>query len=139
MNGFAASATFKTGHIPGAYFAVRAYLEDALAALPSSPAQLVLTSPDGVLGTLAAAEAADRAHRPVAVLDGGTAAWEGEERPMEAACDRMLSPEHDRLPRAHERPGDLRSNLRTYLEWETNLLEQIELDGDSPYRTLTAR
>lgn len=133
------SASYKTQHIPGAYFAIRAYLEDALAALPRSPAQLVLTSPDGVLGILAAEEVAHRTHRPVAVLDGGTAAWEREGRPMEAASDRMLSPEHDRLPRAHERPGDLRSNLRTYLAWETNLLEQIELDGDAPYRTLPGR
>jgi len=133
------SASYKTGHIPGAYFAIRAYLADALAALPSLPAQLVLTSPDGVLGILAAAEAARRTHRPVAVLDGGTGAWEGAGRPMEAGPKRMLSPEHDRLPRAHERPGDLRSNLRTYLDWETNLLEQIELDGDAPYRTLAGR
>ena len=131
-----ASASYKTGHIPGAYFAIRAYLQEALTALPGAPAELVLTSPDGVTGILAAEEVAHRTHRPVAVLDGGTAAWESEGRPMEANSDRMLSPEHDRLPRAHERPGDLRSNLRTYLAWETNLLEQIELDGDAPYRRL---
>ncbi len=131
------SQTYKTGHIPGAYFAIRAYLADALAALPSPPPQLVLTSPDGWLAQLAAEAAALLVDCPVAVLDGGTSTWRAEGKPMEAGSNRMLSPEHDRLLRAHERPGDLYANIRANLNWETNLLAQINLDGDAPYRALT--
>jgi rhodanese-related sulfurtransferase len=132
------SATYKTGHIPGAYFAIRSYLADALTALPSSQLQLVLTSPDGWLAYIAAEEAAHLVDCPVAVLEGGTSAWKAEAKPMETGSDRMLSPEHDRWLRAHERPGDLFANMRAYLDWETNLLAQINLDGDAPYRALTA-
>ena len=108
-----------------------------LAALPSSPLQLVLTSPDSWLAQFAAEEAALLVDRPIAVLDGGTSAWRAEAKPMQAGSNRMLSPEHDRLLRAHERPGDLDANIRAYLDWETNLLTQINLDGDAPYRALT--
>lgn len=131
-----ASSSYKEEHIPGAYFAVRSYLPDALGALPDTPAQIVLTSRDGTLAILAAQEVAHLTGRPVTVLEGGTEGWRRTGRPMECSAARMLSPEHDRLPRAHERPGDLRANLSAYLDWETNLLDQIEKDGNAPYGTL---
>lgn len=133
---FGVSSSYKEEHIPGACFAIRSYLPDALAALPDTPAQIVLTSRDGTLAILAAQEVVHLTGRPVTVLEGGTEGWRRTGRPMECSAARMLSPEHDRLPRAHERPGDLRVNLSTYLDWETNLLDQIETDGDAPYRTL---
>jgi len=130
------SATYKAGHIPGAYFVIRAYLADALASLPSMPSQLVLTSPDGRLAHFAEKEAAQMVDCPVTALEGGTAAWKAEGKSMETGSNRMLSPEHDRWLRAHERPGDLYANMRAYLDWETNLLTQIDQDGDAPYVAL---
>ena len=56
------------GHIPGAGFAVRARVAEALAA-GGPAAKLIFTAPDGVLAKLAAAEAGALA------LGGGTAAW----------------------------------------------------------------
>ena len=71
----APSITYEAGHIPGAWFAVRARLPGSLEKLPRRPV-LVLTSPDAALARLAAAElgglrlsgrvCARRRHRSVA-------------------------------------------------------------------------
>src|SRR5262249_980357 len=63
----------RQGHIPGAWFAIRARLADALDKLPAQ-GELVLTSEDGTLARFAAAEL--RTRRPLKVLAGGTAAWQ---------------------------------------------------------------
>ncbi len=64
------SRSYGRGHIPGAWFAVRARLPANLGALPETPL-VVLTSPDGTCARLAAPEAA-AGGRAVKVLDGGT-------------------------------------------------------------------
>src|SRR5207253_10497326 len=68
------SRRYAQGHIPGAWFAIRSRLAEALAKLPTAET-LVLTSPDGALARLAAAEIAGAARVPVMVLSGGTEAW----------------------------------------------------------------
>jgi hypothetical protein len=49
------SRQYVKGHIPGAWFAIRSRLPDALRRLPPTNT-IVLTSPDGVLAQLAAAD-----------------------------------------------------------------------------------
>src|SRR5215471_6634913 len=68
------SKLYRNGHIPGAWFATRTQLASALERLP--PAEgIVLTSPDGDLARIAAAELARTAALPVHALEGGTHAW----------------------------------------------------------------
>jgi len=57
------SLSYRQAHIPGAWFAIRSRFATSLAKLPAAPL-LVLTSPDGRLATLAAAEAAKASGRP---------------------------------------------------------------------------
>src|SRR5277367_871229 len=68
------SRRHREGHIPGAWFAIRARLGSALAKFPAA-GDLVLTSEDGAIARFAAAEIAPRSARPVRVLAGGTVAW----------------------------------------------------------------
>jgi len=56
----APSIAYEAGHIPGAWFAVRARLPDSLDKVPRRPI-LVLTSPDAALARLAAAADVERA------------------------------------------------------------------------------
>ena len=70
----APSRDYLAGHIPGAWFAIRTRLERALTKIPLGET-LVLTSEDGVLARLAAAEAEALVDIPVRVLAGGNAAW----------------------------------------------------------------
>jgi rhodanese-related sulfurtransferase len=67
------SRRYAQGHIPGAWFAIRSRLAEALAKLPKAET-LVLTSPDGALARFAAAEIAGAASAPLMVLSGGTEA-----------------------------------------------------------------
>ncbi len=76
----ALSRRYREGHIPGAWFAIRARLGQALGKLPSS-GDLVLTSEDGALARFAAAEI--NARRPVKVLAGGNRAWSAQGLPLE--------------------------------------------------------
>ena len=70
------SRRYAQGHIPGAWFAIRSRLAEDLAKLPKAET-IVLTSPDGALARLAAAELAGSAAAAVMVLAGGTEAWIG--------------------------------------------------------------
>jgi rhodanese-related sulfurtransferase len=72
----ALSRRYGQGHIPGAWFATRARLPDALAKLPAAET-IVLTSPDGRLAQLAAAELAGIAAAPVVALAGGAGLGRG--------------------------------------------------------------
>src|ERR1700760_3049371 len=79
------SKRYALGHIPGAWFAVRSRLAAALAKLPAHQA-IVLTSPDGALATLAAAELQAIASVPVMTLTGGTRAWVAAGLPLETGA-----------------------------------------------------
>ena len=68
------SANYRRGHIPGAWFAIRARLDRALAEdRPAGP--VLLTCEDGVLASLAVAEARALTQAAVHWLEGGNAAW----------------------------------------------------------------
>ena len=120
---FADSRSYAEGHIPGAWFAVRARL--ATARLPEA-GRYVFTSPDGLLARLAAAEF----DRPVAVLEGGTAAWPG---PLEQGALHMADTADDVWLKPYERGGSVEDSMQAYLDWETGLVEQLERDGSTQF------
>src|ERR1700740_1818280 len=82
----ALSRNHRQGHIPGAWFAIRARLAEALPNLPAE-GDLGLTSEDGTIARFAAAE--QRTRRPVKVLAGGTAAWKAAGLPLETGMGRL--------------------------------------------------
>src|SRR5215469_7650528 len=82
----ALSRHHRQGHIPGAWFAIRARIEEALGKLPAQR-DLVLTSEDGTIARYAAAEL--RTRRPVKVLAGGTAAWKAAGLPLDTGMGQL--------------------------------------------------
>jgi rhodanese-related sulfurtransferase len=129
------SLTYRGGHVPGAWFAKRLNLPANLAALPQAPT-LVLTSPDGVLARLAAAEAVPSG-RAVRVLEGGTAAWVATGRPLQEGPSHLADAEDDVWYRPYDREHDVEAAMKEYLTWEVGLVEQIERDGTARYRTFS--
>ena len=128
-----ASAAYVRSHLPGAWFALRSQLPEALAAIHASqpgPARYVLTSPDGVLARYAAADL-ERLVPPesVHVLDGGSAAWSAAGLPMEAGEQRLASPRIDRYRRPYEGTDNPVEAMQGYLDWEFGLVEQLGRDG----------
>ncbi|HUN49047.1 MAG TPA: rhodanese-like domain-containing protein, partial [Stellaceae bacterium] len=132
---FATSLQFRDAHIPGAWFAIRSQLAEALAKLPRHE-RLVTTSPDGVLARLAAQDLAALTSVPVQVLAGGTAAWRQAGLPMLPGADQMASPAEDVWYRPYDRARDQEAAMKEYLSWEVDLVRQIERDGDTRFRIL---
>jgi len=121
------SKDYLAGHIPGAWFAIRTRLERALKKIPLHGA-LVLTSEDGALARLAAAEAQALTAIPVRVLAGGNAAWRAAGYALSAQPE-MADDTVDQWRKPYERSGDIKAAMNEYLAWEIDLLPRIERDG----------
>ena len=129
----ALSRRHREGHIPGAWFAMRARLAEALAKLPAA-GDLVLTSEDSVVARYAAAEIAPADGRAVRVLAGGTAAWRTAGLPLETGMGPLADEPDDVSLSARDRPADRERHMREYLAWEIDLVNQIARDTDCRYR-----
>ena len=121
------SRNYLARHIPGAWFAIRTRLAQALKKIPGD-APLVLTSEDGVLAKLAVAEAAQLRAPPARFLQGGNAAWADAGYSFSTEAQ-MADEPVDQWRKPYERSGDTAEAMRDYLAWETDLLPRIARDG----------
>jgi rhodanese-related sulfurtransferase/predicted metal-dependent enzyme (double-stranded beta helix superfamily) len=128
------SLRYRDGHVPGAWWAVRARLADSAKKLPDRKL-VVLTSPDGLLARLAAAEAAAATGRPVRVLAGGTRAWSASGLPLERGTTHMADEPNDVWYKPYDHETGREERMNEYLSWEVDLVAQIERDGDARFRT----
>jgi rhodanese-related sulfurtransferase len=132
----ALSRNHRQGHVPGAWFAIRARLAEAFEKLPAQ-GDLVLTSEDGTIARFAAAEV--RTRRPVKVLAGGTAAWKAAGLPLDTGMGPLASEPDDVSVSARDRPPAERERyMREYLAWEIDLVNQIARDADCRFRLAPA-
>ena len=124
------SLAYREGHIPGAWFLVRARWQADLAALGAAAGKLVVTSPDGALALWAAAEMT-AAGRPANALAGGTEAWAAAGYPLTQGMENPASLTDDvfLLPYARRDPDEAAAAMNAYLTWEVALLDQIKKPG----------
>ena len=125
---FGTGADYQKRHIPGAWFALRSALKQALAASPGAQ-RYVLTCGDGRLARYAAADLRALTALPVTVLGGGTQAWMAAGLPLEAGATRLASPLIDRYRRPYEGTDNRAEAMQAYLDWEFGLVEQLGRDG----------
>jgi 3-mercaptopyruvate sulfurtransferase SseA len=125
------SPAYRKGHIPGAWFAIRSRLKEALAKIPVQ-GELVLTSEDGILAGLAVAEAQALTNAAVAALHGGNAAWRAAGNALSTEA-RMADEPLDIWLKPYERGSDARAAMSEYLAWETDLLPRIARDGTARF------
>ncbi len=121
------SRNYLSHHIPGAWFAIRTRLEQALKKIRVD-GTLVLTSEDGTLAELTVIEAASVSNQPVCFLKGGNAAWRAADQPFSAEA-RMADEAVDQWRKPYERFGDTKAAMQDYLAWEVDLLPRIKRDG----------
>jgi rhodanese-related sulfurtransferase len=133
------SAEYLKGHVPGAHFVLRSRFADALPGVLQSNRPLVLTSPDGELARFAASDAADVVDGPVLVLAGGTAAWSAAGLPLESSIHSWVSPPIDRYKRPYEGTDNAREEMKGYIDWELQLVQQMAADGISRFRVVTPK
>ena len=136
------SRDHRAGHIPASRFAVRAHMPGNLESLPEK-AVIVLTSPDGVLARLAAADlappkatpkaSAGASGRKIKVLSGGTAAWLKAGHPMAKGFKDALDEPTDVWVRPYDLDQGNEAAMQAYLGWEVELTKQIERDGTANF------
>ncbi|HET7191982.1 MAG TPA: rhodanese-like domain-containing protein [Pseudolabrys sp.] len=131
------SPDYRRGHIPGAWFAVRSRLDRAMPKIAPT-GHVVLTSEDGVLASLAVAEARAMTQRPVHWLKGGNAAWAAAGFPL-STSPRMADEPLDVWLKPYERPGDTEAAMNAYLSWEVDLLSRIKQDGTTRFLSRSQR
>jgi rhodanese-related sulfurtransferase len=114
-----ASDRFAAGHVPGARWLSRSWLEPRIADLaPDTATPIVVTDDDGPDAVLAAATLMDLGYADVAALAGGTEAWRRDGRPVETGLTGVLRPPDDVVPAGPDRSY---ADMINYLRWEERL------------------
>ena len=132
---FTTSANYVKRHIPGAWFAIRGQLDEALRKLPDAQ-RYVVTCGSSLLARFAAPELAALTGKPVQVLAGGTNAWVEAGFAVESGETRLASPRIDRYRRPYEGTDNAREAMNAYLEWEYGLVAQLGRDGTHGFRVI---
>lgn len=128
------SLAFRTRHIPGAWWAVRARLDEARERLQAMRT-IVLTASDQALAYFAAAEAKQAwPAATILILDGGNAAWFHAGHATETGIARATSTLDDIWYKPYEQGADYQQQARAYLSWEVALVEQIARDPTIRFR-----
>lgn len=134
------SLKYRDGHVPGAWFAVRANLARTVPEMRArqvGATRIVVVAPDAELGALAAVEIADLTpDLPVAILTTGTKGWRDAGFEVETGHVRMADPPTDVWYRPYDFKEDVEAAMRQYLDWEVDLVPQVERDGDARFSVL---
>jgi len=123
------SLQHKRGHVPGARFAARVSLAADLGALANARL-IVLTAKDERVARLAANDLTQRGVHRVRVLRDGLDGWRAAGRPVETGLKNPLSdPTRDVYERPYDLDEGIEEAMQAYLDWEIELIRQIERDG----------
>ncbi|MFL6695958.1 MAG: rhodanese-like domain-containing protein [Vitreoscilla sp.] len=107
------SSSYRRGHLPGATWLPRGWLEPRIARVaPSQHEALLLTCSDGAQSAYAAATLRRSGYAHVAWLQGGTRLWAASGRALESAA--LPTQDDELLPPARRDP----EAMRDYLDWE---------------------
>ncbi|MGE4079930.1 MAG: rhodanese-like domain-containing protein [Reyranella sp.] len=125
---------YRKTHIPGAIWACRPQLAKTVATLGKAK-RIVLASPDAVRARLASVDLRDLTEAEIAVLEGGTDAWASAGFSTEESSGTPSDEEIiDHLVWVAGRRTGNQAEMKQYLEWEQQLVGQLERDGDVPFR-----
>jgi rhodanese-related sulfurtransferase len=127
----ATSSQYAAGHVPGAWWTIRARLPACIDKIPETD-RYVVTSDDGRLALLAALDLRSLSDTPVAVLCGGTNAWREDGFAMVSGMTRALGETDDNLAELNVRAGDDQTTAqaarRRMVKWQEGLLDKLERD-----------
>jgi rhodanese-related sulfurtransferase len=113
------SQDFARGHVPGAHWVPRGWLELRIADVASArETPVAVTCLDGRNATLAGATLKEMGYQSVAVLDGGMAAWQKAGLPVEKGLTGVMASPGDMVLSGPDRNF---ADMMNYLRWEEAL------------------
>jgi rhodanese-related sulfurtransferase len=113
------SKDFSAGHVPGARWVPRGWLELTIAEVaPPKDAPIVVTCENGLNSVLAGAALKSLGYQRVAVLDEGMQGWRRAGLPVERGLSGVMSPPNDVLTMGTDRTW---AEAIQYLRWEEEL------------------
>ncbi len=113
------SQDFSRGHVPGARWAPRGWLEFWIGDIvPSKDTPLTVTCHDGRGSVLAGVTLLELGYPHVAVLDGGMVAWQQAGLPVEKGLSGVMAPPTDVVLSGPDRNF---ADMQNYLRWEEAL------------------
>ena len=113
------SQDFARGHVPGAHWVPRGWLELRIAEVaPTRETPVAVTCLDGRSATLAGATLQELGYQSVAVLEGGMAAWQRAGLPVETGLAGVMAPPNDVVLSGPDRNF---ADMVNYLRWEEAL------------------
>ena len=116
------SGDFAQGHVPGARWAPRGWLELQIEGLvPDKGTSVTVSCRDGQNSPFAAATLRDMGYGSVAILAGGMNAWRAAGLPVETGLSGVMSPPTDLVASGPDRNY---ADMMNYLRWETALGEK---------------
>jgi rhodanese-related sulfurtransferase len=118
------SRDFSTGHVPGAHWLSRSWLELRIGEIvPTTATPVVVTCTNGVSALLAGATLQDMGYQRVSALAGGMHAWVRAGLPVEPGLSGVMSPPNDVLLMGTDRTW---ADAIHYLQWEEELGKKYE-------------
>jgi len=142
---FTPSHRYRREHIPGAWFALRPSLHQAIEGIQRAR-RFVATSEDLAMARFAypelvslvdsSAPAFEHNGRPVYLLDGGNRGWRDAGFELTSEFPRFASAPTDRYERPYEGTSASPEAMQAYLDWERGLVKQLSLDGTHHFTVL---
>jgi rhodanese-related sulfurtransferase len=130
------SRIHRQGHIPGAVWVTRGYLERAAQDYPGAK-DIVITSDSDAHADFAARDAAALwPEARVRRLLGGTPAWTKAQLPMAEGMAVALCAEDDIWYKPYTDVNAKPEAMKGYFDWEFGLVENIMKDGDAHFALL---
>jgi len=113
------SQDFARGHVPGARWVPRGWLEFWIDDIvPSKQTPVTVTCNDGRNAALAGATLKELGYQQVTVLDGGMSAWQKAGLPVEKGLSGVMAPPTDMVLSGPDRNF---ADMQNYLRWEEAL------------------
>lgn len=134
------SLSYKKGHIPGAWFVIRARLDDELQKIPPS-SSFVVTGDDPALVALTGRDLARISGKPVSILAGGNAAWRQAKVPLAQGFEKLATKTDDKsTPTGQSDPKspEFKQAANAYFDWELQLPEGLERAKETNFKAFLA-
>ena len=129
------SLKYREGHIPGSCWSLRSALKKEISKI-NKYNKVVITSDDGTLASLAVKDLENYfTEKDIFFLKGGTKHWEQNKYLTETKNSNFLCDTKDVQYKPYDHSEEAEKFMIEYLEWEINLLDQININNSLTFHT----